>query len=112
MLTNLRIAVAALLIGLFAGQREAGAHDAPEGWAYDQGCCSGQDCRHVEDDTVTREADGYHYNGQIIRFDDSRIKNSKDRYYHVCEWPEGGDMSVEAGGRMSVHCLYVPQPGV
>ncbi|HEU0310668.1 MAG TPA: hypothetical protein VFR36_05570 [Sphingomicrobium sp.] len=102
----------AALVGGLAYCSPALSHEAPSGWAYDQGCCSARDCRQAEDGEVTQERDGYHYNGQLIHFDDKRIKNSGDHHFHVCEWPEGGDMSVEARGRMSVHCLYVPQPGV
>lgn len=120
---NDRIAWVFLVLGTFAIvslamatwlvlSGNAMAHEAPSGWKYDQGCCSGQDCRQAEDGEVTQDGNGYHYNGQLIRFDDKRIKNSGDHHFHVCEWPEGGDMSTEARGRMSVHCLYVPQPGV
>lgn len=103
---NSSLAFSALL--LLSGQ--AGAHDAlptatqPFGWSYDYSCCSALDCSQVRDGSISIIKEGYRVasTGEVIPWADTRIKRSKDEFYHRCT--PGGNVSA-------VHslCLYVPQ---
>lgn len=87
---------------------EAWGHDAtptaakPNGWQYDQLCCSNFDCREVvEPKKVMESPDGYVVpSGEVISYSDSKLKPSPDGLFHWCT-RAGSD----AGPTI---CLYVP----
>ena len=82
------------------------AHDAPTGWQYGQECCSGMDCFQDKDNNVRIAYDGYHImnTGEIIPFNDKRIKHSQDEYYHRCTHFGKPDTKLI--------CLYIPNQGM
>ncbi len=107
--------VAGLGIGLvwLSYNFPAFAHDAvptaakPQGWSYPFSCGSGMDCREVkagEKGIVQETERGYviKTTGEIIPFNDKRIKNSPDGEFHWCS--HGGR---DTGGTI---CLFVPPP--
>ncbi|MDX8490415.1 hypothetical protein RFN29_02375 [Mesorhizobium sp. VK22B] len=80
----------------------AAAHQAPKGWQYDTSCCSGMDCYQAPTADVKETKYGYQLStGELIPYSDSRIKRSRDEFFHECK--PGGD----ANSRHSF-CLYVP----
>ncbi|WP_425513797.1 hypothetical protein [Ensifer oleiphilus] len=87
----------------------ANAHDAepsagqPYGWSYPSACCSGYDCRKVTGHAVSEHPQGYVIvqTGEVISYEDSRIKQSPDGVYHWCSAAGADD------GRTT--CLFVPQ---
>ena len=89
------------------------AHDAPEGWTYPTGCCSGVDCRPVNSTEspyqsavkVLERPEGYVISttGEIIPYNDTKVRISKDIYYHWC--------SVNGLDTGATHCLFVPPRG-
>lgn len=74
----------------------ASAHD----W-YDPWCCNTNDCAPERPGQVTEGPGGYGVRlgdrRVLVPFGDTRIKDSKDGRFHVCELPQG-----------QVRCLYVP----
>lgn len=78
------------------------AHDAPTGWTYGWECCSGVDCQQAADADVQETKDGYlmTITGELVAYDDKRIKKSKDEFFHECT--VGGDKKAR------LICLYVP----
>jgi hypothetical protein len=70
---------------------------------YDPFCCNTTDCRPVDPSTVTEGPDGYRVvlsdRAVLVPYGDSRIRDSLDGDYHVCELPKG-----------TVRCFYRP-PG-
>lgn len=93
----------ALIVAMTAS--EAGAHDAPSGWAYGRECCSSIDCREVPASYVRETPDGYVLTktGETLAYGDSRVKGSKDVGIHLCS------LGGKDTGRTI--CLYVPQRG-
>lgn len=103
-LLALGLLVAALLASM------ASAH----GW-YDPACCSDQDCAPVANVTVTVTAEGYllqlgpgdhplvgdRFIEKLFPFDDPRVRQSQDEYYHACV----------AAQTDWVYCIYVPFMG-
>lgn len=95
----LRIVTIAAVISV--SMTAAGAHEAPAGWNYDSSCCSNFDCRQVSDGTVKETAEGYQLpTGEVISYDDARIKPSKDEFFHWC--------TVAGANDSRTICLYVP----
>lgn len=98
-----------IAVWLMVGQ--AWAHDAiasrqqPLGWAYDYSCCNLMDCREVADAAVKTTRAGYVIvaTGEVIPFNDPRIKRSKDEFFHWCS--KGGREDSET------ICLYKPDAG-
>ncbi len=93
----LAIAIAGLLlwVGLAYG------HQAPTGWRYPFSCCSGMDCRPVPEKAISEQADGYHVpSGEVVGYQDTRLKDSPDGQYHWC--------SVAGADDGRTICLYVP----
>jgi len=88
------------------------AHDAkptasqPLGWTYDYSCCSLKDCREVDDKAVKVDGQGYTIvaTGEVILYSDTRIKRSRDEFYHWC--------SVAGEETSRTLCLYVPDRGL
>ena len=98
-----------LLVSLFFWATEARAHDAlptaaqPNGWTYPWGCCSNQDCRQAATSEVRETPTGYQLatTGEVVGYQDKRIKESPSGDFHVCQ--QGGDFDK---GR--VLCLFAP----
>lgn len=81
----------------------ARAHDAPSGWTYPIACCSGFDCREEASIAVRETAEGYRIvsTGEVIPYQDRRVRDSPDGLWHAC-W---------RGARFDegrVICLFVP----
>lgn len=80
---------------------EADAHEAPKGWTYPYSCCSGYDCRQVDDAKITEGPTGYTVpSGEVIAMTDKRIKESPDGLFHWC--------SVAGKDDSKTLCLFVP----
>lgn len=76
---------------------------APLGWSYGWECCHLKDCRRAASGEVVADKDGYRIasTGEIIPYNDKRIKRSRDEFYHRCS-PGGNFDSPKS------ICLYVP----
>jgi len=89
-----------ILILIAIGINAASAHE----W-YDYECCSDKDCRAViPGDALKVNKQGYVIYGTLIKFDDKRIRKSKDQDFHVCT-------VVDEIGHPYVRCLYEPTTG-
>lgn len=68
---------------------------------YDPACCSDRDCRPVASGEVLLQANGWHVipTGELILFDDPRIRQSRDPLMHIC---------TTVAGTIVTRCLYVP----
>lgn len=112
---NLKIAlytVAAILAAyLFVMLTAAHAHDAPAsekqplGWTYPWQCCSGLDCKPMNDG-VEETPQGYRIKptGEVVPYGDKRIKDSPDGMFHWCAHQAGPDKDHTI-------CLFVPPRG-
>jgi hypothetical protein len=96
---------AMLSFSMMAGT--ASAHKAPSGWSYDMECCGNHDCR-IEQSEVKATPLGWFVTstGETIRYNDSRIHQSKDGEFHRCLMHKG---SHDPG---MTRCLYVPPMGL
>jgi len=94
-----------ILIALFALLMVAAkAHDAPMGWAYSTACCSGVDCREVDDLAIHEGPEGYTVpSGEVIAYGSPKVKDSPDGRFHWCSY-----QGSETGKTI---CLYVPGRG-
>lgn len=92
------LAIAALVASPTAGL----GHEAASGWSYPYACCSGIDCREVSAKAVSERPEGYVINGtgEVVAYDDGRVKNSPDGVYHWC--------SVAGADDSRTICLFVP----
>jgi hypothetical protein len=102
---------------LFLAWTPALAHDAiptaaqPQGWSYPLSCCSGYDCREVGDSrsgakiTIAEVPEGYKISttGEVIAYNDTRIKDSPDGEFHWC--------SVAGADDGRTICLFIPPRG-
>ncbi len=81
------------------------AHEAKAGWEYEYSCCSSRDCREVTTAAVKEDEKGFTITatGEIIPYGDTRIKRSKDEFFHWC--------SVAGLADSRSICLYVPDRG-
>jgi hypothetical protein len=97
------ITVATAILFLLGVLGPASAHDAPLGWSYGYECCSTTDCSQRPEGEVSAVTGGYRVNptGEIIPYDDDRVRRSHDEYFHRCA--SNGDMAA----KHSI-CLYVP----
>lgn len=79
------------------------AHEAPAGWAYPLSCCSNFDCRRVANGAVSERPEGYVIpgTGEIVGYQDKRIRQSPDGEFHWCAHQSG----IDAGRTI---CLFVP----
>jgi hypothetical protein len=104
---GLIVATAFAAVGLAATSLPAAAHDAPSGWSYDPVCCSNQDCR-PEQSEVRATSRGWFVTstGEVIRYGDRRIHESKDGEFHRCLMQKG------VTGPGLTRCLYVPPMGL
>ena len=86
-------------------------HDAiptaaqPNGWRYPLSCCSGYDCREVDESAIDESGPGYTIvaTGEFIPMTDAKIKPSPDGMFHLCQ--RGGKPDGAA------ICLFVPPRG-
>jgi hypothetical protein len=112
----LRVLIVGLAVALVCMAFVAGAwsHEAiptasaPLGWKYPFDCCSGFDCREVAgppDGVVRETAAGYVIakTGEVIRYNDPKVKASPDGRWHWC--------SVAGLDDSRTICLYVPPRG-
>lgn len=78
----------------------------PNGWKYGLECCSLIDCSQAKPEDVRETKNGYVIvrTGELIPYGDSRIKISKDEFFHRCT-PQG---NLDA--KRSI-CLYIPDRG-
>jgi hypothetical protein len=74
----------------------------PQGWSYPFSCCSGYDCREVADAAISERPEGYVINGtgEVLGYQDARIKDSPDGRWHWC--------SVAGADDGRTICLFVP----
>lgn len=86
------------------------AHEAtngqPLGWTYSFACCSNQDCKPVAAGEVRETPEGYLLvkTGEVVGYQDTRVKESPDGTFHVCQ--VAGDFDA---GR--ILCIYAPGRG-
>lgn len=112
-------ALAGIPIGLAAAYllvQPAWPHDAiptaaqPKGWPYPYACCSGLDCRQVgrapSHIKITERPEGYVISstGEVVGYQDTRIRQSPDGEFHWC--------SVAGGDDSRTICLFVPPRGM
>ena len=85
---------------------QASAHEAPTGWKYPWTCCSNMDCKEVQSSAVLEKPEGYviQFTGEVVGYQDRRVKNSPDGEYHWCAHQAG----IDAGQTI---CLFVPPKG-
>ena len=118
------VAVIALAVGLFAGQREAGAHMTASGWTYPSECCAGHmDCHHIPRSAVTITPDGYHVRlragmhhryykdaDYLFKYKTTQIKIAGDEDWHLCL---GGGVPNNGGPPSEYiwRCLYTRPEG-
>ena len=71
-------------------------------WNYGVECCSNKDCREASNDEVGETPQGYliRASNTLIPYNDRRVKQSGDEFFHICT--VGG----KPDGR--VLCVYVP----
>jgi len=115
------------IAGVFAGclvALAAKAHEAPMGWQYDPGCCSGKDCAMVKASAIRESAEGATITlnkGEhpmliapftaFVPWGSDKLKNSQDGEWHVCigtQW-KARDGRVFDG---QVYCVYQPPRGM
>ena len=91
-----------MLLAMTVVPAEGFAHQAPSGWTYPYACCSGQDCREVRDTAIGERPEGYviKATGEVVGYEDRRIKYSPDGHYHWC--------SVAGSDTSRTICLFVP----
>lgn len=88
-----------LVFGVLSASTASG-HD----W-YAPDCCSGQDCKPVEDGRVKETSAGYVLpNGETIPHGDSRLRASRDWQFHWCH-------AQNPIGFQKTYCLYIPGRG-
>lgn len=124
-LVTLLTAAGYLIVWAFLNSTAAHAHEAgpritqqmppiapipegkqPLGWKYPWMCCSGMDCEEVGDSAVEERPEGYviKRTGEVVAYNDKRIKESPDGKFHWCAHRQGAD----AGHTI---CLFVPPKG-
>lgn len=101
--TRAAIAAFALIFAFLCVMKAANAHD----W-YPYNCCSGHDCRPIEQDDVALTSAGFFVkeSGETIPFNDPRIRRTPPEggsKYHRCS--KGGKPEGET------ICLYIPDWG-
>ena len=106
--TPSQFALAALapMLSVSAFVFPASAHEAPKGWNYPWACCANQDCQQVSAKAISERPNGYVVaaTGEVIPYQDKRVKDSPDGEYHWCAHPSG----IDAGHTI---CLFVPPKG-
>lgn len=76
------------------------------GW-YGWECCSGQDCKPIPVSDVHATPAGWKIDitGEVIPFNDKKIKDSRDANFHRCA------RSADFSAKGVTLCLYVPPAG-
>jgi hypothetical protein len=102
------VAACSIVAGGILSTWPADAHEAqptaakPQGWAYPLSCCSNFDCKQVANGSVKERPEGYEIStGEIVGYQDKRIRHSPDGEFHWCAHQSG----VDAGRTI---CLFVP----
>ena len=96
---------AAFLLAIVSVAPSTSAHEAPKGWAYPLSCCSNFDCKPVSNGSVSERPEGYVIStGEVVAYNDKRIRNSPDGEFHWCAHQSG----LDAGRTI---CLFVPPRG-
>lgn len=95
-----------VIIGTAMAHEAVSAAGQPLGWRYSYACCSDKDCKPVAAGEVRETAEGYLLvkTGEVVGYQDKRIKDSPDGTFHVCQ--VAGDFDA---GR--ILCIYVPGRG-
>lgn len=97
----LSTAILTIIVYLLVFVTMSMAHQAPTGWAYPYSCCHDKDCRQVSDLSVKETPEGYVVaSGEVIPYNDKRIKHSPDGYFHWC--------TVLGKEDSRTICLFVP----
>jgi hypothetical protein len=109
---NTRMKIAVILMAvcglIFLAVALAQAHEAqptaakPQGWSYPLSCCSTFDCKQATGN-VSERPEGFVIaeTGEIVGYQDKRIRHSPDGEFHWCAHQSG----VDAGRTI---CLFVP----
>ena len=105
-LRSCRLLSSLLLLGTLELTGRTSAHEAPTGWKYPWSCCSNMDCKEVRSSAVLEKPEGYviQFTGEIVGYQDKRVKDSPDGEYHWCAHQAG----IDAGHTI---CLFVPPKG-
>lgn len=100
--SSLSLSTAAGAAAAFVMAAPSFAHDAKSGWSYPFACCSGYDCRAVEPRRISERPEGYVIDttGEVLAYNDRRVRNSPDGEYHWC--------SVAGRDDSRTICLFVP----
>lgn len=99
--------IAALILPIPALAHEATTvQGQPLGWKYGWECCSTTDCKPVADGDIEEGPNGYRVKatGEVVPYNDKRVKDSKDGTFHLCA--QGGNFDT---GRTL--CIYRPPRG-
>jgi hypothetical protein len=93
----------AFLLSTILAVKMVPAHEAPSGWEYPWYCCSNKDCHPAQPGDIQEGPSGYTLTttGEVVPYDDRRVKTSPDGVYHVCQ--QDGDFDH---GR--ILCLFSP----
>lgn len=102
------MAFCALGLSTLGSAMPALGHDAmptaakPQGWKYPFSCCSDYDCRAVSEAAISERPEGYVIDGtgEVVGYQDVRLKNSPDGEFHWC--------SVAGANDGRTICLFVP----
>lgn len=92
-----------LLLGIAMAHEALPTAAKPQGWAYPLSCCSNYDCRQVASGAISERPEGFVIpsTGEIVGYQDKRIRHSPDGEFHWCAHQSG----VDAGRTI---CLFVP----
>lgn len=103
---RLLFAIAFLWAGAAWGHEAVASKKMPMGWQYGMECCSVRDCTDVPAGEIVSTPEGWRVNstGEVIAYNDKRIKRSRDENFHRCA--AAGDMTL----KRSI-CIYVPDQG-
>lgn len=104
---SLFVAAAILMgSGMARAHEVMNASGQPTGWKYGFECCSALDCSQSSPADVSEVPEGYRINrtGEVVPYSDSRVKRSKDEYFHRCTHQANPDDPRSI-------CLYVPDRG-
>lgn len=100
--------VAALGAAAYLTLKEAGAHDAPSGWAYDAACCNMTDCQPVATESVTETRDGY-----LVSLAPGEHKNAPEGFSALVPYRnEDGTLNnrIRISGDSEFHVCIAPYP--
>lgn len=92
-----------LLLGIAMAHEARTVAGQTLGWKYSYACCSDKDCKPVAAGEIRETPEGYLLikTGELVGYQDPRVKESPDGTFHVCQ--VAGDF--EAG---RILCIYAP----